>query len=184
MASIASFAMWNPKVYSYYKKRLNKLYTKRPNLRRNFRNSIFPCAAFNFGPQVRTYKHRDIMNCPFGWCSVQALGNYNYKTGGHLILWELKLIVEFPPSSLILLPSATITHSNVAVAEGETRVSFTQFAAGGLFRYVDYGLRTQAQLEQQDPARYQKMLAARPYRWKKGIALMRKLTEVTVQTAN
>lgn len=124
------------------------------------------------------------MNCPFGWCSVQALGNYNYKTGGHLILWELKLIVEFPPGSLILLPSATITHSNVAVAEGETRVSFTQFAAGGLFRYVDYGLRTQAQLEQQDPARYQKMLAARPYRWKKGIALMRKLTEVTVQTAN
>ena len=120
------------------------------------------------------------MNCPFGWCSVQALGNYNYKTGGHLILWELKLIVEFPPGSLILLPSATITHSNVAVDEGETRVSFTQFAAGGLFRYVDYGFRTQAQLERQDPAKYQKILAERPYRWKKGIALMRKLTEVTV----
>ncbi|KAF8187439.1 hypothetical protein BJ912DRAFT_926686 [Pholiota molesta] len=43
--------------------------------------------------------------------------------------------------SLLLIPSATITNSNTPVAPNEARASFTQYAPGGLFRYVGYGFR-------------------------------------------
>ncbi|KAJ6521651.1 hypothetical protein DFH09DRAFT_1251093 [Mycena vulgaris] len=114
----------------------------RPHLRRPFARSVFFCAAFNFGPNVWTFRHRDVLNLVFGWCAVQALGNFDHKKGGHLVLWDLKLVVEFPAGALILLPSATIAHSNVPVQKGEERASFTQFSAGGIFRYVDNNFQT------------------------------------------
>ncbi|KAF8158818.1 hypothetical protein K438DRAFT_1986230 [Mycena galopus ATCC 62051] len=43
---------------------------------------------------------------------------WDAKKGGHLILWDVKAVVEFPSGALILLPSATIAHSNVPVARG------------------------------------------------------------------
>ncbi|KAJ2913600.1 hypothetical protein MD484_g6810, partial [Candolleomyces efflorescens] len=45
------FSMWAPKVYRYYKERLDKLYDHMPELTRNFSRSIWPCATVNFGPQ-------------------------------------------------------------------------------------------------------------------------------------
>ncbi|KAF7328643.1 hypothetical protein MSAN_02472900 [Mycena sanguinolenta] len=95
--------------------------------------------------------HRDVCDLPFGWCAIQPLGNFDAQKRGHLVLWDVKLVVEFPAGALILLPSATIAHSNVPVQDGEERISFTQFTAGGLFRYVDNGFRTQEQLAQEDP---------------------------------
>ncbi|KAJ7713639.1 hypothetical protein B0H14DRAFT_2298336, partial [Mycena olivaceomarginata] len=68
-------------------------------------------------------------------------GNFGPHLGRHLVLWDLKLVVEFPAGALILLPSATVTHSNVPVQAGDEHVSFTQFTAGGLFRFMDYGFR-------------------------------------------
>ncbi|KAJ7724706.1 hypothetical protein B0H14DRAFT_2268574, partial [Mycena olivaceomarginata] len=69
-------------------------------------------------------------------CAVQSLGPFNAAKGGHLVLWDLKMVVEFPTGALILLPSATISHFNVALEVGEERISFTQFTAGGLFWWV------------------------------------------------
>ena len=115
-----------------------------PQLCCNFNNSVFSTAAFNFGPNVWTFKHQDSANCLFGWCAIQALDHFDPKAGGHLILWDLKKVIEFPPGALILIPSATMTHSNVPVQPGNSRVSFTQYCAGGLFRYVDNGFRTEA----------------------------------------
>ncbi|KAJ7695268.1 hypothetical protein B0H14DRAFT_2650629 [Mycena olivaceomarginata] len=57
--------------------------------------------------------------------------------GGHLILWDAKLILEFPPGTTILIPSAAIYHSNIPVAPGEHRFSFTQYTAGGIFAGED-----------------------------------------------
>ncbi|KAF8887439.1 hypothetical protein CPB84DRAFT_1684645 [Gymnopilus junonius] len=125
--------MWAPKVYGYYRGYLNELFEKMPSLRRIFTASIFPSAAFNFGPNIWTYKHRDTFNCPFGFCAIQALGCFDPKKGGQIILWEPKLVIEFLPTSLILIPSATITHSNVPVTEGDERASFTQYCTSGLF---------------------------------------------------
>jgi hypothetical protein len=59
-----------------------------------------------------------------------------------LVLWDCKLLVEFPPGSTILILSAVLAHSNTKVAAHETRFSFTQYAAGGLFRWVDHAFQT------------------------------------------
>jgi hypothetical protein len=53
-----------------------------------------------------------------------------------------QLVIEFPPGSTILIPSSILSHSNTAVDDQEHRYSFTQYAAGGLFRWVDNGFRT------------------------------------------
>lgn len=58
------------------------------------------------------------------------------------MLWELGLIIEFPPGSTIFLPSAAIAHSNTPVAAHETRTSFAQFTAGGLFRWAAHGFQS------------------------------------------
>lgn len=145
-----------------------------PRLKRIFPKSVYPSCAFNFGPCVWTSKHRDILNCPFGWCAIQALGSFNPTTGGHLVLWELKLVIEFPPASLVLIPSATVTHSNVPTAEGELRASFTQYCAGGLFRYVDYGFRKEKDLSKKD---YEEMCRIRGSRWETGLSLLSTLND-------
>ncbi|PPQ89882.1 hypothetical protein CVT25_004804 [Psilocybe cyanescens] len=174
----ASFAAWSPKVYLYYKEKLDELYSKMPELRRNFKKSIYPAATFNFGPNVFTYKHKDVLNCPFGWCTIQALGSFDPTKGGHIVLWELKLVIEFPSGSLILLPSATITHSNIPVAKGDIRASFTQYAAGGLFRYLDYNMRTEKQLKSEDIEHYNRMMDRRSERWAEGLKLLSILDDI------
>ena len=55
------------------------------------------------------------------------------------MLWDLQLVIEFPPGSTILFPSAILRHSNVAIQKGEERYSFTQYTASGLFQWVDHG---------------------------------------------
>ncbi|KAJ7244803.1 hypothetical protein B0H12DRAFT_995993, partial [Mycena haematopus] len=143
MANFASaaFALWAPRLHAYYVDYNQRLSAHLPHLHRPFPKSVFSCAAFNFGPRVRTFKHRDVCNLPFGWCAIQALGEFDATKGGHLVLWDIKVVVEFPAGALILLPSATVAHSNVPVQATEERISFTQFTAGGLFRYVDNGFQ-------------------------------------------
>ncbi|KAF8158739.1 hypothetical protein K438DRAFT_1909999 [Mycena galopus ATCC 62051] len=180
MAHYASFAfsLWAPRLYRYYADYNARLGSQPPHLGRPFLKSVFSCAAFNFGPRVCTFKHRDVCNLPFGWCAVQALGCYNPQLGGHLVLWDLKLVVEFPPSALILLPLATIAHSNVPVVDDEERISFTQFTAGGIFRFVDNGFRTQAELEAEDPAEYARMAEKKESRWEEGLQLFSTVSEL------
>lgn len=134
--------------------------------------STFPTAAFNFGPNVWTYKHCDVFNCPFGLCVVQALGHFDPTKGGHLVLWEPWLMVEFPPGSLILMPSATITHSNLLVAAGDVQSSFTQYAPGGLFCYVNYGFQLEQELKSCNPDLYRIVMMNRPKKWKMGLDLL------------
>jgi hypothetical protein len=153
-----------------------------PELKRNFPKSIFTTAALNLY-RVRCKKHKDVLNCPFGWCGVQALGKFNHKKGGHLILWELRLVIEFPPGALILFPSASITHSNTAVSKDETRQSFTQYCAGALFRFVDYGFRKEAELKKQDPTKFEEILSKREGRWEEGLSLFSKLDDFQKNTS-
>jgi hypothetical protein len=75
-------------------------------------------------------------------CGISSGGNYNYKRGGHLWLKQLKLVVEFPSGSSVLIPSAAVTHGNTPIAKGETRYSMTQYAAGALLRWAKYGYQS------------------------------------------
>ena len=170
--------MWAPRLYKYYLEHDNKLREIHRHLRRPFVGSIFSCATFNFGPNVWTFKHRDVLNLAFGWCAVQALGRFDATKGGHLVLWDLKLVVEFLHAALILLPSATVAHSNVPVQPGDERVSFTQFTAGGIFRYVDNGGQTVEELAEGDPQEYDRVMLLKAARWEAGLSLLSTLDEV------
>ncbi|KAF9062410.1 hypothetical protein BDP27DRAFT_1368872 [Rhodocollybia butyracea] len=79
-----------------------------------FANSIFQCFVAN----------------TFGLC------------GGHMILWDLGLVIRFPPGSTILIPSALLTHSNVPIQPGEEHYSIIQYSSSGLFCWVYNGFQS------------------------------------------
>ena len=140
-----------------------------PYLRRSCPESIFAAASANFG-RVVTFEHSDFGNKANGVCPIWCGGDFDYRTGGHLILRQLKLVVQFPPGSLILIPSATLKHGNVPVLPHEKRISFTQYSAGGLFRWVHYGLRSWKALEDFDSDWAEAEQALRSTQWKTAIA--------------
>ena len=137
------FGTWAPDLYDFYIDYMGSLYTRYPHIRRPFLNGIWSAVTFNLGPMTCALGHRDFTNLAYGWCAITALGNFDYKKGGHLILWDCKLILEFPPGTTILIPSAAIFHSNIPIAAGERRYSFTQYTAGGLFRWVERGFKSE-----------------------------------------
>ncbi|KAJ7279786.1 hypothetical protein C8J57DRAFT_1058650, partial [Mycena rebaudengoi] len=138
------FATWAPNLYEYYVDHMKLFYGQYPHLKRPFLNGIWSACTFNLGPKTCARGHRDFANLAFGWCVITALGKFDYTKGGHLILWDCKLIIEFPPGSTILIPSAAIFHSNLTLASpGETRFSFTQYTAGGIFRWVERGFQSE-----------------------------------------
>lgn len=140
------FALWAPLLFTFYQANL-LLLDGWKLIRRNFAGSVFAACTFNFGPRAITAPHLDFANLSWGWCAITALGDFDPDVGGHLILWDLRLVIRFPPGSTILLPSALIRHSNVGIRAHEHRSSFTQYTAGGLFRWVRNGFKTDEDFE-------------------------------------
>ncbi|KAI0755738.1 hypothetical protein C8Q74DRAFT_1175577, partial [Fomes fomentarius] len=138
-----AFELYNPRMHQEYRHTMNALCSANRRLKPNFKRNVFGACTFNLGPKVQTKIHTDHLNYAPGWCGIIALGEYDYTKGGHLVLWDLKLVIEFPPGSLIFIPSAILRHSNTTVGDNERRRSFTQFSAGGLFRWVECGFQTQ-----------------------------------------
>lgn len=166
-------ATWAPKMHAHYQDYSLAIHSKYPHLKRIFPACIFSAASYNLGPQTVCYPHNDKGNLPSGMCAVTPFGPYDYKKGGHLVLWELKLVVEFPPGCTILLPSAILTHFNIPIAKNERHYSFAQYTAGGLFRWVDQGFQTKeayrASLTPEGLEAEDEMLAKR---WEKGLSLI------------
>jgi hypothetical protein len=113
-----------PKTYAHYHHALNFVEEK-CGLKANYRCSSFPAATVNLGPQVQTFRHLDVMNYAPSICLVTCMGNHDSKKGGHIILWELGVFIEFPHGTTIAIPSAVITHSNLPMAKHKCHVSFT-----------------------------------------------------------
>jgi hypothetical protein len=157
-------------LYDYYAETTAALQEKHPELRRSYSNSVFAACTFNLGPRTVCFPHRDFANLSFGWCAITAIGDFDYTKGGHLILWDLKIVLEFPPGSTILIPSACLLHSNVEIAPGEQRMSMTQYSAGGLFRWASYGFMKESGL-QKDKAGWAAELESRLTRWEWGLGL-------------
>ncbi|KAF7334843.1 hypothetical protein MSAN_02360600 [Mycena sanguinolenta] len=67
----------------------------------------------------------------------EPLGN-----SGHLIIWDLRLAIEFPPGATFAIPSAVLRHSNGSTQKGEKRFSITQYTSAGLFRFVNNDFQT------------------------------------------
>ncbi|KAJ6488302.1 hypothetical protein C8R47DRAFT_978900 [Mycena vitilis] len=139
----ALLAEWAPNPFSFYVEYMGRFHRHYPDLHCPFANGIFSACTFNLGPRTCALGHRDFVNFALGWCPIIAFGDFDYKKGGHLILWDCKLIIEFPPGCTILIPSATVFHSKIPIAPHEHRYSFTQYTAGGLFRWVERGFKSE-----------------------------------------
>ncbi|KAI0056527.1 hypothetical protein BV25DRAFT_1813909 [Artomyces pyxidatus] len=136
-----ALASFFPKPYDHMKRNMDALYDRHRHLRRNFNNSEYPTAAANLGPRTVCHQHNDCSNYPGLACAITALGDFDFRRGGHMCLWDLKLKIQFPPGCTILLSSAGMRHGNAPIAPGERRYSFTQYCPGGLLRWVRYGFR-------------------------------------------
>lgn len=67
-----------------------------------------------------------------------SFGNYDYKKGGHLILWDLGITIEFPPHSTILIPSVLLSTATPQYRWGELWSTIMQYNSVGLFWWVTY----------------------------------------------
>lgn len=133
-ASLQSFA---PTLSNFTTTILNLVEFENPGLKRHFPGRSMACTTSNFGPAVCTFPHKGLESLCWGLCSVTSLGSYDPTKGGHLVLWDLGLVVDFPPYSTILLPSAIMLHSNTAIRKGETRIA--QYNSFGLFLRQAHG---------------------------------------------
>ncbi|KAJ7894659.1 hypothetical protein B0H14DRAFT_3646397 [Mycena olivaceomarginata] len=117
------FRCYAPDLHAYYSETMEKLHCWNTMLRRNFLPtfSVFSAATFNFGLRTVTYPHLDFATLAWGWCAITALGDFDPDKGGHIILWDLKLIIRFPPGCTIFIPSALIRHSNTSIQPHEKR---------------------------------------------------------------
>ncbi|KAJ7713588.1 hypothetical protein B0H14DRAFT_3523325 [Mycena olivaceomarginata] len=173
------FSLYAPKLYSLYERTRKALEQWRPNLRWTFENTVFAAITFNFGPRAFTRRHLDFANLSWGWCSITPLGSFDPDFGGHLILWDLRLVIRFPAGSTVFIPSAIIQHSNVPIRSHETRSSFTQYTAGGLFRWVRNGVRTNKDFENEASVAEKALRAAEAEtRWEDGMDMFSTIDEL------
>lgn len=170
---IGALAAFAPKLYRYLAKNLKELFDEYPHLTHNFSNSIFPAASFNCGPKTVSLDHTDFNNLSHGLCALTALGAYDHTQGGHLILFGLKLAIQFPAGSTVLIPSGCMDHGNTPIGESETRLSIAQYAAGGLLRWVAYGFRSAKSLLKTAAGKQLKKSIDKGAgeRWKEGMAM-------------
>jgi hypothetical protein len=121
-------------------------------LARPFKHSVYPAVTFNFPPYPETAEHTDPGNAPCISCSVTPEGPYDADRSAHFVLFDLFLIVRFPPGSTIQLCSAGLCHGNTPIHPDDRRACIIQYCAGGLKRHIDYGFRTEEELFKTDRA--------------------------------
>lgn len=171
--------MFAPQLYTLLQSGLEGLLLWNNKLVRNFQKGVFAAATFNFGPRTVTLPHVDAANLAWGWCAITALGIFNPDLGGHLVLWDLGLVIRFPPGSTILIPSAVLRHSNISIQAHETRYSFTQYTSGHLLRFLYNGCRTDIAFnkEASDEEKAQRV-ADQKVRWTTGLEMFSKLSDL------
>ncbi|KAJ7902905.1 hypothetical protein B0H14DRAFT_2329468, partial [Mycena olivaceomarginata] len=176
--NIGLLKCYAPDLHTFYSQTMDRIHDWNPNLTRNFSAtvSVFATATFNFGLQTVTFPHLDFANLAWGWCAITALGDFDPNKGGHLILWDLKLIVRFPPGSTILMPSALIRHSNTSIGSHEKRFSFTQYTPAGIFRFVDNGFRSEKEVNFTEMSAEERAarVEAQKIRWAEGLKMYQK----------
>jgi hypothetical protein len=159
---------------------LRKLFGHHGYLAHNFNCSIFPTATFNMGPRSVLLRHADRGNYFAGGCHIRSGGAFDHKLGGHIILFDLKLAIEFPSGSDIIIPSSTLVHGNTPIQPDEWRVSFTQYCSGGLFRYVAYGFQTMRDCAVRNLKLKLKEDGKADKRWKDALGRFSKISELHV----
>jgi hypothetical protein len=102
-------------------------------------HSIFSAATIQFGSKA--LKPLDDERA-WGWTAFTSLGTYNPDYGGHMILWDLRLLIRFPPGTTILIPRALVRYSFVKIAAHETRYCLMQYTPAPIFGFCSNGGRS------------------------------------------
>ncbi|KAJ6495474.1 hypothetical protein C8R45DRAFT_1095110 [Mycena sanguinolenta] len=109
------FAVWAPLLFAFYQAQMALLSSWKSSMQKNFTGSVFVTCTFNSRLHTVCAPHLDFANLAWGWCAITALGDLDPDVGGHLILWDLHLVIRFPPGSTIPLPLAIVHHSNMPI---------------------------------------------------------------------
>ncbi|KAJ7571885.1 hypothetical protein C8J56DRAFT_810579 [Mycena floridula] len=131
-----------PKIHRKMAETITALEEDNPNLQRNFPNSPFAAAAYNCGPKTSCVSHADYGNAAGFFCVITACGQFPAASGAHFVNHTLKRIYRFPAGCSMIVLSASCRHGNTPLPPGFNRTSFTQFFAGGLLRWVDFGCQS------------------------------------------
>ncbi|KZV65959.1 hypothetical protein PENSPDRAFT_551855, partial [Peniophora sp. CONT] len=128
-------AQYFPFVVEHACDRMRELHALHPDLKFPFSNSTYPTVTFNGGHQTATWEHADIGNNPGTPCLVHCAGTFEATKSARFVFHDLLLFVDFPSNRSVMLSSASVRHSNTALAPGETRYSMTLYMPGALIRY-------------------------------------------------
>ncbi|KAJ7084882.1 hypothetical protein B0H15DRAFT_951367 [Mycena belliarum] len=106
-------------------------------------SSVFSAVTWEFGGPHRYKTGPGVPDRlqPGSWSVLTALGNFAPVQGGHIIFWELGLVVRFPAGACILIPAGILHYSFVKVRTGEHRYSMLQWAGAGISRWFANGRR-------------------------------------------
>lgn len=151
---------------------MDRLKAALPHLVFPVAKSIFLSMTVNFGGRVVCHRHRDTNNLAYGICAVTPVGRFDYTRSGQLILEELRLVIEVPAACTAFIMSLCCTHSNLLLACDEIRFSFTQYAAGPIFRYVQNHCMTEKALKLVNPVAWQMNQSLKEEAWVKGVLLL------------
>ena len=169
---VAAFQTWFPQLYHFYQSTMQTLKAKLPQLKFPVARSVFPGITVNFGGQVTCFRHQDLNNLAYGMCAITPLGHFDHTQSAQLVLEEPKVILELPHAATAFIMSAPCTHSNLPLAEGESRISVTQYAAGPIFRYVQNDCMTEEDLKRANPAKWLENQRLKPDAWMRGLELL------------
>jgi hypothetical protein len=116
--------------------------------------------------------HVDGQNLAFGLCFISPFGVFDHTQGGHLVLHDMKAVLEVAPGSQVFIPSALLTHENIGIGEHETRHAITAYTPGAYFRYYEEGFR---RVPKRTPKEY---LILGGWRWAQGKRLYPHISEL------
>lgn len=151
---LAAFELFFPRLALLY-----TLTQRRLLMRDSLFNSYFPDCPFaaqslNVSDQVVAESHTDLKNLVFGICAVLPFGDFNFCRSGQLVLKEARLIIEVRRGDILFFPSGAVHHENIpCLSPIESRQSAIFYSAGGLFRWVKQGHRTQTGMSKQGQTR-------------------------------
>ncbi|KAF9473727.1 hypothetical protein BDN70DRAFT_816806 [Pholiota conissans] len=173
------FKLYAPCLHGFYSNTINGLHNSNNSLVPPIAGSVFAACMINFGPQPVTTLHHNIGNLPWGWCTVTALGDFDYKFGGHIISWDINCYAKFPSGLTTTLPSAILHHSNTLIVLHKTQYSVAQYSARSLFYWVDSGFQSKESWnENATPEDHRQHAKEQRKQWARGIFMLSTLDKL------
>ncbi|KAJ7678294.1 hypothetical protein DFH06DRAFT_1121784 [Mycena polygramma] len=137
-----------PRLFTHVEHTKQQILGDNWTLRDNFVGGAFHASEFFLGAD-ESAPRLDDLDMLWSWRAVTALGRYQARWGGELILWEEKKVIKFPVGATILFPAAFTQYSFTQVCAGEAQYAFSQYCGAGPFRYVENGYRCEANFDSQ-----------------------------------